>query len=245
MNFLNIKGPELLNMYVGESEKNVRDVFERARKHHPCIIFFDEIDSLLPKRGGGGDSSGVMDRLVAQFLTEVDTCQKDDKVFIIAATNRPDLLDPSMLTPGRFDKKVYLGIANDQESRINVLEAQTRKIKLAEDVSFYDLEKVIPQNLTGADFSALVSQAYLAAIGRYKDRLVELVVQREEVMTRRSVRKVLGEIKASDFDEYVGLISIQVNEADFLGVVGNVKPSVSEADLKNYEKLQGQFAKGG
>lgn len=116
MNFISVKGPELLNMYVGESEKNVRDVFERARENLPCIIFFDELDSLAPARGKGADSSQVMDRIVAQLLTEIDGVGKSQSqgggyLFVIGATNRPDLLDSSLLITGRFDKMVYLGVA--------------------------------------------------------------------------------------------------------------------------------------
>ena len=104
MNFMSVKGPELLNMYVGESEKNIRDIFNKARANLPCIIFFDELDALVPNRGNGSDSSSVMDRMVSQFLTEIDGLGKEAGLFVIGATNRPDLLDPSLLRPGRFDK---------------------------------------------------------------------------------------------------------------------------------------------
>lgn len=127
MNFFSVKGPELLNMYIGESEKNVRDIFEKARTHAPCIIFFDELDALAPSRGKGADSSQVMDRIVAQFLTELDSIDSKQLIFVIGATNRPDLLDQSLLRAGRFDKMVYLGIPTDEDSRMKILQAQTRK----------------------------------------------------------------------------------------------------------------------
>ena len=101
LNFLSVKGPELLNMYIGESEANVREIFERARQAKPCIIFFDELDSLAPKRGRSGDSSGVMDRIVSQLLSELDGIHGSNDLFIIGATNRPDLLDSALLRPGR------------------------------------------------------------------------------------------------------------------------------------------------
>lgn len=104
LNFLSVKGPELLNMYIGESEANVRRVFQRARAARPCVIFFDELDSVAPKRGNHGDSGGVMDRIVSQLLSELDgmsTGTKHTDVFVIGATNRPDLLDPALLRPGR------------------------------------------------------------------------------------------------------------------------------------------------
>lgn len=104
LNFFSVKGPELLNMYIGESEANVRRVFQRARDAKPCVIFFDELDSVAPKRGNHGDSGGVMDRIVSQLLAEIDGMSSGSSsadVFVIGATNRPDLLDPALLRPGR------------------------------------------------------------------------------------------------------------------------------------------------
>ena len=108
MCFLSIKGPELLDMYVGESEKHVRDIFEEARLCAPSILFFDEPDSIAPRRGRNTDSCGVMDRVVSQILTEMDALEGDLNVFVIGATNRPDLLEPALLRPGRFDRKIFL-----------------------------------------------------------------------------------------------------------------------------------------
>ena len=102
LNFFSVKGPELLNMYIGESEANVRNVFEKARQAKPCVVFFDELDSIAPQRGDKGDSGGVMDRIVAQLLAELDGMGPNGDVFVIGATNRPDLLDGSLLRPGRF-----------------------------------------------------------------------------------------------------------------------------------------------
>lgn len=104
LNFLSVKGPEVLNMYIGESEANIRRLFQRAREARPCVIFFDELDSLAPKRGNHGDSGGVMDRIVSQLLAELDGMSSSNEgggVFVIGATNRPDLLDPALLRPGR------------------------------------------------------------------------------------------------------------------------------------------------
>ncbi len=96
-------------MYIGESEKNVRNVFERAKKSKPCIVFLDELDALIPKRGSSNDSNQVMDRIVSELLTQMDKAS-ENSIFVIGATNRPDLLDPSIMRPGRFDKQIYLGI---------------------------------------------------------------------------------------------------------------------------------------
>jgi peroxin-6 len=131
LNFLSVKGPELLDMYIGESEANVRRVFQKARDASPCVIFFDELDSIAPKRGEKGDSGGVMDRIVSQLLAEMDTVNGGDDsktVFIIGATNRPDLLDSALLRPGRFDKLLYLGVSEDHESQLQILKALTRKL---------------------------------------------------------------------------------------------------------------------
>ena len=135
LNFLSVKGPELLDMYVGQTELNVRNLFEKARLNSPCILFFDELDSLAPIRGRAGDSGGVMDRVVSQLLTEVDgldkynsnTNEKLTQIFLIGATNRPDLIDPSLLRPGRFDKLMYVPIAKNHEERVKIFNALIRK----------------------------------------------------------------------------------------------------------------------
>lgn len=131
LNFFSVKGPELLNMYIGESEANVRRVFQRARDARPCCVFFDELDSVAPKRGNQGDSGGVMDRIVSQLLAELDGMSDGDDggggVFVIGATNRPDLLDQALLRPGRFDKMLYLGVSDTHEKQQNILQALTRK----------------------------------------------------------------------------------------------------------------------
>lgn len=131
LNFFSVKGPELLNMYIGESEANVRRVFQRARDARPCVVFFDELDSVAPKRGNQGDSGGVMDRIVSQLLAELDGMSDGGDggggVFVIGATNRPDLLDQALLRPGRFDKMLYLGISDTHEKQATILQALTRK----------------------------------------------------------------------------------------------------------------------
>lgn len=131
LNFFSVKGPELLNMYIGESEANVRRVFQRARDARPCVVFFDELDSVAPKRGNQGDSGGVMDRIVSQLLAELDGMSNGEEggggVFVIGATNRPDLLDQALLRPGRFDKMLYLGISDTHDKQLKILEALTRK----------------------------------------------------------------------------------------------------------------------
>ncbi|KAF6214413.1 hypothetical protein GE061_009156 [Apolygus lucorum] len=159
--FVSVKGPELLNMYVGQSEANVRQIFQRAKEASPCIMFFDELDSLAPNRGNKSDAGGVMDRVVSQLLAEIDSIENED-VFILGATNRPDLLDPALLRPGRFDKKVYVGPCNDDEAKIKVLQALTRKFSVDPDIQC-QVVKFVPGSVTGANLYALCSSAWMHA----------------------------------------------------------------------------------
>ncbi|NWH82935.1 PEX6 factor, partial [Piaya cayana] len=216
MTFLSVKGPELINMYVGQSEENVRNVFARARAAAPCIIFFDELDSLAPSRGRSGDSGGVMDRVVSQLLAELDGLQSTREVFVIGATNRPDLLDPALLRPGRFDKLVYVGISEDRESQLQVLSAVTRKFKLDPSVNLTTILDKCPAHLTGADIYALCSDAMMCAVKR-KVEWIE-----EGLDTERS-----------------GLI---LTMEDFLQAAARLQPSVSEQELLRYRLIQQKFA---
>ena len=167
-NFISIKGPELLNKYLGESERAVRSLFSRARASSPCIIFLDEVDALCPKRGTDGTNQ-ASERVVNQFLTELDGIDSRKEVYIIAATNRPDILDPAMLRPGRLDKLLYVPLPNKLE-RASILKSLTRKSPL--DVSLV-IEKVAFDNrcdgFTGADLASLVREAGLMAIIEGRD----------------------------------------------------------------------------
>merc|ERR1711957_1071326 len=126
-NFVSIKGPELLTMWFGESEANVREVFDKARSSAPCVLFFDEIDSIASARGGGGgDAGGAGDRVINQILTEMDGVGARKQVYIVGATNRPDILDPAITRPGRLDQLVYIPLP-DQPARISIINATLRK----------------------------------------------------------------------------------------------------------------------
>ncbi|XP_022192646.2 peroxisome assembly factor 2 [Nilaparvata lugens] len=163
--FLSVKGPELLNKYIGQSEENVRQIFEKARQSAPCIVFFDELDSLAPNRGRSGDSGGVMDRVVSQLLAEMDGLQSNeaDDVFVLGATNRPDLIDAALLRPGRLDKMLYVGPCQDIESKVKVLQALTRKFQLSSEIELEDLAKRLPAQLTGADLYSICYGAWQSA----------------------------------------------------------------------------------
>ncbi|XP_065741242.1 peroxisome biogenesis factor 6 isoform X2 [Phocoena phocoena] len=216
LTFLSVKGPELINMYVGQSEENVRQVFARARAAAPCIIFFDELDSLAPSRGRSGDSGGVMDRVVSQLLAELDGLHSTQDVFVIGATNRPDLLDPALLRPGRFDKLVFVGVSEDRASQLRVLSAITRKFRLEPSVSLVDVLDHCPPQLTGADLYSLCSDAMTAAL-------------------KRRVR---------DLEEGLepGSSALLLTTEDLLQAAARLQPSVSEHELLRYKSIQRKFA---
>ncbi|XP_054413489.2 peroxisome biogenesis factor 6 isoform X2 [Pongo abelii] len=216
LTFLSVKGPELINMYVGQSEENVREVFARARAAAPCIIFFDELDSLAPSRGRSGDSGGVMDRVVSQLLAELDGLHSTQDVFVIGATNRPDLLDPALLRPGRFDKLVFVGANEDRASQLRVLSAITRKFKLEPSVSLVNVLDCCPPQLTGADLYCLCSDAMTAALKR----------------------------RVHDLEEGLepGSSALMLTMEDLLQAAARLQPSVSEQELLRYKRIQRKFA---
>ena len=162
LNFISVKGPEILNKYIGASEKSVRDLFERAQAAKPCVLFFDEFDSIAPKRGH--DSTGVTDRVVNQMLTQMDGAEGLDGVYVLAATSRPDLIDPALLRPGRLDKSLLCDMP-DANDRLDILKAVSEKLVLRPDVANRLLtvaEKT--KGFTGADLQALMYNAHLEAI---------------------------------------------------------------------------------
>ena len=160
-NFISIKGPELLSKWVGESEKGVREVFRKARQASPCIIFFDEIDAIAPTRGLGSDSH-VTERVISQLLTELDGLEVLTNVVTIAATNRPDIIDPALLRPGRFDRLLYVP-PPDKDSRKQILKIHTDKKPLEGDVNLDSLADRT-DGYTGADIAALASAAVMLAL---------------------------------------------------------------------------------
>jgi transitional endoplasmic reticulum ATPase len=160
-NFISIKGPELLSKWVGESEKGIREVFRKARQAAPAIIFFDEIDSIAPVRGKSFDS-GVTERMISQFLTELDGLEELKGVVVVAATNRPDMIDPALVRPGRFDKIIGFGLP-DEDSRKAILEIHTKNVPIAEDVDLAELARKT-EHFSGADIAALCNEAVLMAI---------------------------------------------------------------------------------
>src|SRR5437773_62033 len=161
-NFISVKGPELLNKFVGESEKAVREVFRKARQASPCIIFFDEIDSVAPVRGSGGGETHVTERVISQFLTEMDGLEELRNVVIIAATNRPDIIDSALLRPGRFDRLLFVP-PPDLEARRQIVRIHTRKTPLAEDVNLDEIARRT-DGYTGADIASVANTAVMLAL---------------------------------------------------------------------------------
>jgi len=163
-NFISVRGPELLSKWVGESERGIREVFRRARQSAPCVIFFDEIDSIAPVRGIGGDSM-VTERVVSQLLTELDGIQALQSVVVLAATNRADMLDTALLRPGRFDKLVVVPMP-DKDARLKILEIHTKEKPLARDV---DVAKIaeMTEGFSGADVYSVANTAVSLVLHEY------------------------------------------------------------------------------
>ena len=161
-NFISIKGPEFLSKWVGESEKAVRETFRKARQAAPSVVFLDEIDSIAPARGGSTSDSHVTERVISQILTELDGLESLNSVIVIAATNRPDIIDSALLRPGRFDRLIEIGLP-DEKARLQILKIHAGKKPLADDVSLEDLSKRT-EKYSGADLSAVVNEAVMLAI---------------------------------------------------------------------------------
>ncbi|XP_037876280.1 uncharacterized protein LOC110384950 isoform X1 [Bombyx mori] len=225
VSFLSVKGPELLNMYIGQSEENVRKVFESARASSPCIIFVDELDALAPRRGAAGDSAGASDRVVSQLLAELDgvnTSGDEDTssfVFIMGATNRPDLLEQSLLRPGRLDKLVYVGPYCGTREKTSVLEALCRKYKLRPEVNLEAVAEALPDKCTGADLLQVVSTARSAAVRALVAKLHN------------------GTLKESELSPD----SIVIGVTELWEGVVSFRPSVTDDELSHYEAMESQM----
>ncbi|NLI74531.1 MAG: CDC48 family AAA ATPase [Euryarchaeota archaeon] len=205
-NFINVKGPEFLSKWVGESEKAVRETFRKARQAAPCIIFMDEIDAVVPMRGGDGDSR-VTERVVSQMLTEIDGLQSLHNVVVIAATNRPDMIDPALLRPGRFDRLVKIP-SPDLEGRKQILKIHTANKPLADDVNIDELAKKA-DGYSGADLAALANEAVMLTIRK-------MVAQGETDLEKMSEQRI--------------------DMAAFTEALSKVKP-VSRTDLGRFERV--------
>ncbi|KAI9316213.1 transitional endoplasmic reticulum ATPase [Dichotomocladium elegans] len=225
-NFISIKGPELLTMWFGESEANVRDVFDKARAAAPCVMFFDELDSIAKARGGSmGDAGGAGDRVLNQILTEMDGMNAKKNVFVIGATNRPDQIDPALLRPGRLDQLIYIPLP-DENSRLNILQAQLRKSPIAPDVDLQFLAKNTA-GFSGADLAEICQRAAKLAIRQDIER--DMQKERE-----RRAKQEAGEDLGMDEDEDEESVAY-ITKAHFEEAMHFARRSVSDADIRRYE----------
>jgi peroxin-6 len=241
--FVSVKGPELLGAYVGESEAQVRAVFDQAsqlaQKNQPaaCILFFDELDSLAPRRGDQASGGNVMDRVVATLFAELDKNRQGCSVLCMGATNRPDLLDPALLRPGRLDRLVYLGVSADDRARI--LATQIRKLRLEGDPDEMAaaIVKELPCNLTGADLSTIATGGLLRAterLCRQADDEIQVLRLQDAGDEQATVDEVLA---LWEEDRLEPVVTLQ----DLLESGKDVVPSVSAAELEKYESLRDRF----
>jgi peroxin-1 len=166
INFLSVKGPELLNKYIGASEQAVRDIFEKASAQSPCIIFLDEFDAIVPRRNSG--STGVTDRVVNQFLCYLDGVTEIKDVYILAASSRPDIIDPALLRPGRIDKHIYCDFP-DLEERLEILQVYTRSAEL-QDIDLKEYAKKC-EGFSGADLNALIKNSLIKVIHQLMEEM--------------------------------------------------------------------------
>ncbi|MGM0605570.1 MAG: AAA family ATPase, partial [Halobacteriota archaeon] len=213
-NFISIKGPELLNKFVGESEKGVREVFSKARENAPTVVFFDEIDSIATERGSHTGDSGVSERVVSQLLTELDGLESLEDVVVVATTNRPDLIDSALLRPGRLDRHVHVPVP-DEEARRAILDVHTEHKPLADDV---DLDSIARRTdgYVGADLEALCREASMAAS-----------------------REFIHSVSRQEVAESVG--NVRVTMAHFEEALDGVQPSVTEETRRRYDEIEQRF----
>jgi transitional endoplasmic reticulum ATPase len=215
-NFISIKGPELLNKYVGESEKGVREVFKKARENAPTVVFFDEIDSIATERGRNSGDSGVSERVVSQLLTELDGLEALEDVVVVATSNRPDLIDSALLRPGRLDRHVHVPVP-DEEARRAIFDVHTRNKPLADDVDLDSLARKT-DGYVGADVEAVCREAAMSAS-----------------------REFIHSVSKEEVDDSVG--NVRITMAHFEGALEEVTPSVTDETRRRYEEIEQRFKK--
>ncbi|KAJ5305257.1 Long-chain-fatty-acid--CoA ligase 1 [Penicillium atrosanguineum] len=237
LNFISVKGPEILNKYIGASEKSVRDLFERAQAARPCILFFDEFDSIAPKRGH--DSTGVTDRVVNQLLTQMDGAEGLSGVYVLAATSRPDLIDPALLRPGRLDKSLLCDMPSHAD-RVDIIKAVSEKLKMNDEVASR-LSEVADQTegFSGADLQAIVYNAHLEAV---HDALGDRTTGNEKPGAKSSATKSSASASSKSFIQFLYSSSEEAS-----GSVSMPPPAVIAAKLeaiKNSRRRQRQLENG-
>ncbi|KAL5721329.1 Cell division control protein 48 E [Ranunculus cassubicifolius] len=220
-NFISVKGPELLTMWFGESEANVREIFDKARQSAPCVLFFDELDSIATQRGGsGGDAGGAGDRVLNQLLTEMDGMSAKKTVFVIGATNRPDIIDSALMRPGRLDQLIYIPLP-DEASRLSIFKACLRKSPVSKDVDLNALAKYT-QGFSGADITEICQRACKYAIREN----IEKDIERERRRNENPDAMEEGE------DEVSEMTGVHFEES-----MKYARRSVSDADILKYQRF--------
>jgi len=230
-NFISVKGPELLSMWFGESESNIRDIFDKARAAAPCVVFLDELDSIAKSRGGSvGDAGGASDRVVNMLLTELDGMNVKKNVFIIGATNRPEQLDSALCRPGRLDTLVYVPLP-DEAGRLSILKAQLRKTPVSDDV---DLDFIASKThgFSGADLGFVTQRAVKLAI---KESIAAEI--------ERSKEKEDGDT-AMDDAEYEDPVP-ELTKRHFEEAMSAARRSVSDVEIRRYESFAQQMKQSG
>jgi len=225
-NFISVKGPELLTMWFGQSEENVREIFDKARSAAPCVLFFDELDSIGQARGGGsgGDGGGAGDRVMNQLLTEMDGVGSKKNVFFIGATNRPDILDEALIRPGRLDQLIYIPLP-DPPSRSSIFKAVLRKTPVAPNVSL-EFMASLTEGFSGADVTELCQRATKAAIRES----IEAEEQRRALMKDNPD----GEDQMMEIDDPVPTLT----RKHFEEALANARTSVTSYDLDRFEQFR-------
>ncbi len=233
-NFISIKGPELLTMWFGQSESNVREVFDKARSAAPCILFFDELDSIAKARGGSlGDAGGAGDRVMNQLLTEMDGVTEQKLVFFIGATNRPDIIDPALMRPGRLDSLIYIGLP-DFDARVSVFKASLRKSPV-QDVDFEWLADRT-EGFSGADIAGVCKAAAKTAIRR------AIEAERAKMLAKEAKKKAAEEAGVEyveeEEDEKESDVIPYITKDMLKSALSGAKRSVAKADLERYMKYK-------
>ena len=243
VNFISVKGPEFLSKWVGESEKAIRETFRKARAAAPCIIFFDEIDAIAGMRGRSA-SSEVTDQVISQLLTEMDGLEDLKDVILLAATNRPDMLDPALLRSGRFGRHVEITIP-DFETRKEIFKIHLKNKPLAEDVKFDKLAEAL-EDYTGADIQAIAEEATLLTIrkaiptvNKKKEELQELKDQLEQLQTEKSDEGAIQEVENKiDKAQSEMFAKIAIKQVDFDEAIDKIIKGADRA-----KKVHDQFSK--
>jgi transitional endoplasmic reticulum ATPase len=233
-NFISVKGPELLSMWFGESESNIRDIFDKARAAAPCVVFLDELDSIAKSRGGSqGDAGGASDRVVNQLLTEMDGMTSKKNVFVIGATNRPEQLDNALCRPGRLDTLVYVPLP-DQEGRESILKAQLRKTPVASDIDIGFIASKT-HGFSGADLGFITQRAVKLAI----KQSIDLAIEKEKA------REAEGDTAMDEDVEEEDPVP-ELTKAHFEEAMSMARRSVTDTEIRRYEAFaQSMKSSGG